>query len=212
MLRQFPFLSRFSSKLVYELLPGAIISGVGGIMLNQYYVKPPVAVTVAVPASAEIVQAMHNEQTRLIDYLAKTNEARPQIEAVAHQDSTEPEPAEPQVARTAKPAEAKAGRAEKSEKRMASKPQRQTPAGQPLQLTQAPSSTPSAQPTVQPMPAPPVTAQRDDNVVIAKLRDITTTVQQIPARVRSAVTWSPDDFPPRPPMPVIGQNFLKASL
>jgi hypothetical protein len=215
MLRQFPFLSRLSSKLVYELLPGAIISGVGGIMLNQYYVKPPVAVTVAAPASAEIVQAMHSEQTRLIDYLAKTSEARPQAPAAAPQDGAESRPAESAVvARTTKSPEAKAVRTEKSEKRIASKPPRQAPVGQPLQLTQTATNATAVQPATQPKPAPAAAAapQRDDNVVVAKLRDVTTTVQQIPARVRSAVTWSLDDFPPRPPMPVIGQNFLKASL
>lgn len=213
MLRQFPFLPRFYSKLVYELLPGAIISAVGGILLNQYYVRPPVAVTVAASSNVEIVQAMHSEQSRQIDTLTKTSEARPQIEAMAQQDSTEPKPAEPAVAaRMAKPAEAKAPRAEKSEKQIASKPHRRAPAGQPLLLTQMARSTPSAQPAVQPMPAPPVTAQRDDDVMVAKLRDVTSTVQRIPARVRSAMTWSFDDFPPRPPAPIPGRNLLSASM
>jgi hypothetical protein len=212
MLRQFPFLSRFYSKLVYELLPGAIISGVGGILLNQYYVKPPVAVTVAAPASAEIVQAMHSEQTRLIDYLARTSEARPQAEAAAPQDGAASKPAESVVAaRPIKSTEAKAARAEKPEKRVASKPQRQVLAGEPLQLTQMTSHAAPVSPVAQPAPAP-VAAPRDDNVMVAKLRDVTTTVQQIPARVRSAVAWPFDDFPPRPPLPVPGTNFLKAAM
>jgi hypothetical protein len=160
-----------------------------------------VAVTVAAPASAQIVQAMHNEQTRLIDYPAKTAEAPAQTDVAPPQDSIESRPAEPAVvAHTTRSAETKAARADKPEKRIASKPQRQAPAGQPLQLTQMASH------------AAPVTAPRDDNMLVAKLRDVTTAVQQIPARVRSAVTWSLDDFPPRPPMPVIGQNFLKASM
>lgn len=206
MLRQFPFLSRFYSKLLYEMLPGAIISALGGILLNQYYVRPPAAVTVAAPVSAEIVQAMHNEQTRLIDYLAKNGEARPQA-AAAPLDSAELKPAEPAVAVLAtKPAGTKTARAEKPEKRVASKPRQEPPVGPPLQLAQMANGASPVQ------PAPPVAAPRDDNMLVAKLRDVTATVQHIPARIRSAVTWSFDDFPPRPPAPVMGQNFLKASM
>jgi hypothetical protein len=137
--------------------------------------------------------------------LTKTGEARPQADAAAPQDGAETKPAEPVIAALpVRSTEPKTARAEKPEKRMASKPQRPAPVGQPLQLTPTASNTAPVSPAA---PAP-----RDDNMLVARLRDVTTTVQQIPARVRSAVTWSFDDFPPRPPAPVIGQNFLKASM
>jgi hypothetical protein len=195
MLRKLSGLSRLSSKLMFELLPGAAVSALGGLLLNQYYIKPPVAPQAAAvsPASAEIVQVVRDEQARFFAYLKKDED-------------------EKAAAREPKP-EAKivASAAHAVEKRNA-KPQRtaKAPVGQPLQLTAMASYSAPAQPVA---PAPVAAATTQDNVLVAKWRDVTTTVQQIPTRVRSAATgWFSDEAPPRPPAPIPGQNFLNASM
>jgi hypothetical protein len=69
MLQQFPSLSRFYSKLFYELLPAAIASAVGGMIFN-HYAKMPVAVpqaAVAAPASAEMIQMARDEHALFVN-------------------------------------------------------------------------------------------------------------------------------------------------
>lgn len=117
MLRKFPSLSKFYSKLFYELLPAAIASAVGGMVFNHYakasVAAPPVAVVS--PASAELLQMVRDEHALLVDYLRKNAETRQQAELAVEQDAKRVSAAE-QTAREARTVEVRALAAHATEK------------------------------------------------------------------------------------------------
>ena len=217
MLRKFPSLSKFYSKLFYELLPAAIASAVGGMVFN-HYTKAPVAtppVAVVSPASAELLQMVRDEHALFVDYLKKNAETRQQAELAAEQDAKRVSAAE-QTAREARTAEARALAAratEKSEKKLAAKqpaphPDRAIP-GEPLQLHATATVAAPVQPAA-PLLAP--SSHRDEGFIMTKLRSTATTVESIPSWVRSASDWFSSGAPPRPPAELPQRNFLKASM
>jgi hypothetical protein len=219
MLRQFPFVSRFFSKLFYELLPAAIISGVGGMLFSHYvnpfshYASPPIATPAAIetPVSAEMIQMVRDEHGLIVDYLKKYTEARQQADRAAEQEARRVKAAE--RAATARPAETRAvaiaaHMAEKPETRVpARQPARypdKTGTGEPLRMV---SLAPQVQPVVQPA-VPPVrlvtpAADSDDNIVKIKLRVVAATVEGIPFFGSSVAEWLSGDVPP-PALPPVG--------
>jgi hypothetical protein len=219
MLRKFPSLSRFYSKLFYELLPAAIASAVGGMVFN-HYTKAPVAtppVAIVSPASAEMLQMVRDEHAVFVDYLKKNAETRLQAELAAEQDAKRISVAE-QAAREARAAETHAlalaaHATERPEKKLAVRqptpyPDKVVPS-EPLQLHAMTTVTAPVQ------PAPPLAASpmhRADSVIMAKLRGAAATVERVPSWVRSATDWFSGDAPPRPPAELSPRNFLKASM
>jgi hypothetical protein len=219
MLRKFPSLSRFYSKLFYELLPAAIASAVGGMVLNHYTKAPTATPPVAIvsPASTELLQMVRDEHAVFVDYLKKNAETRQQAELAAEQDAKRVSVAE-QTAREARAAEARAlalaaHATEKSEKKVAAKqpaphPDKTVP-GEPLQLHAMAAVTAPIQP-VAPITTPP--SHSDESFIMTKLRSTAATVESIPSWVRSAADWFSGGAPPRPPAELPPRNFLKASM
>ena len=219
MLARFPALSRFYSKLLYELLPAAIASAVGGMVFN-HYAKAPVATPAAAivsPASAELLQMVRDEHAVFVDYLKKNAETRQQAELAAEQDAKRISAAE-QAAREARAAEARAlalaaHATEKPDRKLAAKqpllhPDRAVPS-EPLQLHAVAAVTAPVSPAAT-ITAPPTYS--DDSFIMAKLRGATATVESIPSWVRSATDWFTGSDPPRPPAELSPRNFLKASM
>jgi hypothetical protein len=211
MLRNFPSLSRFFSKLLYGLLPAAIASVVGG-MLFSHYARPSVVTTTAAigtPASAEAMQMMRDEHALIVNYLQKHTEARQQADLTAEQDmlrSKATEQAAILAALEERAAETKAPAiaayvAEKPKKMVAAKqPPRvldKVVVGEPLQLLHTANAATQIQPVGQPtaLPARLVTpaARSDDNIVKAKFHEVTAMVERIPLWVHSVREWFSDD-------------------
>jgi hypothetical protein len=219
MLRKFPSLSKFYSKLFYELLPAAIASAVGGMVFNHYTKAPVVTPPVAVvsPTSAELLQMVRDEHALFVDYLKKNAETRQQAELAAEQDAKRVSAAE-QTAREARAAEARAlalaaHATEKSEKKVAAKqssphPDKAVPS-EPLQLHAMATVAAPVQPTA---PLPANSSHGDEGFVMAKLRSTAATIESIPSWVRSAADWFSAGAPPRPPVELPQRNFLKASM
>jgi hypothetical protein len=211
MLRNFPSLSRFFSKLLYELLPVAIASVVGGILFNQYArtsVVTPAAV-IGAPASVETMQMMRDEHALIVNYLQKYTEARQQADLAAEQDmlrSKATEQAAILAALEERAAETKALAlaayvVKKPKKLIAEKqPPRvldKVVVGAPLQLVHTASAATQIQPVGQPtaLPARLVTpaARSDENLVKAKLHEVTAMVERIPLWVHSVREWFSGD-------------------
>jgi hypothetical protein len=219
MLRRCPSLSRFYSKLFYELLPAATASAVGGMVFNHYTKAPvaPPAAAIVSPASAELLQMVRDEHAVFVDYLKKNAETRQQAELAAEQDAKRISAAE-QAAREARAAETRAlalaaHAAEKPDRKLAAKqpalhPDRAIPS-EPLQLHAMAAITAPLQPAAA-LTAPPT--HGDDGFIMAKLRGATATVESIPSWVRSATDWFVGGAPPRPPAELSPRNFFKASM
>ena len=211
MLRKFPSLSRFFSKLLYELLPAAIVSVVGGMLFSQY-TRPAVVAPTAVigtPASVEAMQMMRDEHALIVNYLQKYTEVRQQADLAAEQDmlrSKATEQAAILAALEERAAETKALAlaayvAKKPKKLIAEKqPPRvldKVVVGAPLQLVHTASAATQIQPVGQPtaLPARLVTpaARSDENLVKAKLHEVTAMVERIPLWVHSVREWFSGD-------------------
>src|SRR5882672_7347434 len=68
-----PLLKRFAAKLVVDVLPATFVSVLGGVIIAQYQLNHASASRPAteqvVPASAEMMQLVHDEHAAIIDYL-----------------------------------------------------------------------------------------------------------------------------------------------
>jgi hypothetical protein len=226
MLQNFPFLSRFFSNLLYELLPAAIASVIGAMLISHHVrmsVMPPAA-AVATPASAHMMQLVRDEHQLIVNYLKKENETRQQSDRAAEQDMLRSKAAEEAAVLAASEAIAAESRALAIAARAAAKPERKVAAkppahnskkivaAAPLQLDSMTNAAPANQPPRQSIvasaravtPAP----QSDENIVTAKLHDFAALVERIPVWARSAAEW----LSPRPLSHLLDRNILKASL
>lgn len=72
-------LLRFLAKVVFEIVPAALASVVGGILFTHYQMgyggTPKPAVEQAAPASAEMVRLLRDEHAAIVDYLKAQTEA-----------------------------------------------------------------------------------------------------------------------------------------
>lgn len=195
MLRPFPRLPRLYSKLLCELVPGALVCALGALLLNQYYFKPPGGPAAA--AGSDIVQVVRDEQARFLAYLKDEPAGERAVPPAPDKTALESRPA-------SKPLTA----AEGAPKRSARPAVRRTTtvAGQPLQIATAPADAQTqtqAQAQAQAAAQPPAAPR--ENIVLAKWRDVSGAVQQLPARVRSTASgWFAETAPPRPPEPIPG--------
>jgi hypothetical protein len=68
-----PLLLRFFTKLLFDIMPAALASIVGGILFTHYQMgyagAPRPAVEQAVPASAEMIQLLRDEHAAIVDFL-----------------------------------------------------------------------------------------------------------------------------------------------
>jgi hypothetical protein len=213
MLRKFPFLSRFFSKLLYGLLSAAIASVVGG-MLFSHYARPSVVTTTAAigtPASMETMQMMRDEHALIVNYLQKDTEARQQADLAAAQEMLRSKATEQAAVLVAREERAAQTKAFNIATHVAAKPGRKVAAkqpvqvldkvavGEPLQLVNMASVATQIQPVGQP-PAPPArfvtpAARSDENVIKTKLREVTATMERVPLWVHSVTEWFSGDVP-----------------
>jgi hypothetical protein len=221
MLRQFPFVSRFFSKLFYELLPAAIISGVGGMLFSHYvnpfshYASPPIATPAAIetPVSAEMIQMVRDEHGLIVDYLKKYTEARQQADRPAKQEARRIKAVERAAMLAGREMRAAETRAVVTGAHIAAKPETKVAKKQPAQYPdkaeplRMASLAPQVQSVVQPA-VPPVrlvtpAADSDENIVKIKLGVVAGTVERIPFLGSSVAEWVSGDVPP-PPLPPVG--------
>ncbi len=90
-----PLLLRFLAKLVFDILPAALASVIGGILFTHYQsgfarAPKPVAAQVA-PASAEMVQLLRDEHAAIVDFLKAQMAAEKARLAAADQESARSE-------------------------------------------------------------------------------------------------------------------------
>jgi len=67
-----PLLRRLLAKLVIDVLPAALTSVIGGLLITQYqfnHAGPRLPAEQAAPASAEMVQLVRDEHAAIMDYL-----------------------------------------------------------------------------------------------------------------------------------------------
>src|SRR5580704_4544017 len=68
-----PLLRRFLAKLVIDVMPAALTSVIGGVLITQYQFQHAVqqrpVTEQAAPATAEMVQLVRDEHAAVMDYL-----------------------------------------------------------------------------------------------------------------------------------------------
>ena len=181
MLRTIPFATRLFSRLVTQLVPAALVTGVGILLLSNLAKSPdttPPAPSVEAAINAEAVFKITPREPEAPASAAAIKSAAPRA-VVA------PKQVVGATVNTALPP-----RRPVSDQQVASAPA-------PLPIVQIP-----AQPQVA------ATAPAEDNSVMGKLRSATASAQRIPQwTARSVAGWFSADTPPRPPASVPTQNF-----
>jgi hypothetical protein len=175
-----PFATRLLSRLLTQLVPAALVTGVGVLLLSNLAKAPDTT-----PPAASVETAIN-------------------AEAVFTITPREPKAPPPPAIKSAAP------RAVAAPKQTAAAVNTTLPPRRPVsdqQVSSAPAPLPTVQIPAPPQVA--VTAPVEDNSVMGKLRSATATVQRIPQwTARSVAGWfSAEAPPPRPPASVPTQNF-----
>ena len=188
MFRNHPLVARLLPRLLYQLVPAALVTTVGVLLLSNLAKvsdTPPVTAPVETAINAEAVfKIVPREPVEEAPAEAKPDAKR----LAATRAAANPKPP---AAGTASPASRKAANE-------AATPRQVAAVAAPLPIVQ--------------LPEQPATAAPDsDNTVMGKLRSASSAVQRIPQWAkRSVAGWfSSDAPPPRPPAPVPlpAQNF-----
>ncbi len=85
-----PLMARFLGKIVLDILPAALASVIGGFLFTQYQFGHAAAsrpLEQVAPASAEMVQMVHDEHAMIIDYL-KSQSAAERSRAAAEDEAS----------------------------------------------------------------------------------------------------------------------------
>jgi len=179
-LRTNPFAARLFSRLVTQLVPAALVTGIGILLLSNLAKTPDTT-----PPAASVETAIN-------------------AEAVFKITPREPEAPPPPAIKSAAPRAVAAPKQTAGTTVNTALPPRRPVSDQQV------ASVPAPLPTVQIAAQPPVPAAptADDSSVMGKLRSATATVQRIPQwAARSVAGWFSADTPPRPPAPVPTQNY-----
>jgi hypothetical protein len=192
--RNQPLVARLLPRLLYQLVPAALVTTVGVLLLSnlaRVSDTPPVPAAVETAINAEAVfKIMPREPVEEAPAEAKADAKR----LAAARAAANPKPP---VAGTVTPTSRKAVNE-------AAAPRQVAGVVAPLPIVQIPE-----QPIAQVPEQPAAAAPDSDNTVMGKLRSASTAVQRIPQwATRSVAGWfSADTPPPRPPAPVPAQNF-----
>jgi hypothetical protein len=182
-----PFVARLLPKLITQLVPAALVTALGVMLLSNLGKTPSAApdtppVEVAINADS-VFKITPREPVDDRDQdvgLGKTAGSKPAVKP------------KPLAANTVAPQSRKANE----------------PA--PRQVASAPAPLPIVQIPEQPQTSPARTPS-SDNAIVSSLRSATTTVQRIPQwAARSVAGWFTEGAPPRPPAPVPTRNFQAA--
>jgi hypothetical protein len=181
-LRTNPFAARLFSRLVTQLVPAALVTGFGILLLSNLAKTPDTTPVAAAPVETAInAEAVFKITPREPEEAPAAKSATPRIAATPKQTAVNT------VLPPRKPA---------SERQVASEHQV--------------ASVPAPLPIVQIPAQPQVTASSavEDHSVMGTLRNATAAVQRIPQwTARSVAGWFAADAPPRPPARVPTQNF-----
>jgi hypothetical protein len=167
-----PLMVRFLGKFVLEVLPAALASVIGGMLLAHYQLAHPAAGTVAVessaPASAEMVRLVQEEHAMIRDFLlAQSAAEKSQIAAADAADASAAGDAELAAAALRRSASVLAkpvplpparGRASVVAATTEAAPQGPLVIAQPIEVTAAASPSPFAPPAPIAPPPPPAAA------------------------------------------------------
>ena len=188
MLRTNPFAARLFSRLVTQLVPAALVTGVGILLLSNLARTPD-----ATPITAPVETAINAEAVFKIT--PREPEEAPAVKSVAPRLTAAPKQT---AVNTVLPPRKPASERQFAAERQVASERQVTSVPAPLPIVQIP-----AQPQVT------ASSAAEDNSVMGKLRNATATVQRIPQwTARSVAGWfSADAPPPRPPAPVPAQNF-----
>jgi hypothetical protein len=215
MLRKYPFLTRFGSKLLFEFLPATIASAIGAVLLSHYVrtsaTTPPTVI--ADPASAEMLQMARDEHARIVVYLEQNGEARLLADVAAEKEMARIKAsarAAMLAAQKARAAETRAAAlaASVGDKSVTKVSARQLVHGsegtaavrQPLQLVDVANGT-VQNPPVASTASPAARAVREeDNLLVTKWHETTSAVERVPGWVRSMVERLSDNIPPLSPL------------
>lgn len=190
MFRNHPLVARLLPRLLYQLLPAALVATVGVLLLSNL---ARVSDTPPVPAAVET--AINTEAVFKIIPREPVEEAPAEAKAdakrLAAARAVNPKP----VAGTVAPPSRKAVNEPAAPRQVAVAP---------LPIVQIPE-----QPMAQIPEQPAAAAPDSENTVMGRLRSASTAVQRIPQwATRSVAGWfAADAPPPRPPEPVPAQNF-----
>jgi hypothetical protein len=183
--RNHPLVARLLPRLLYQLVPAALVTTVGVLLLSSL-----AKVSDAPPVTAPVETAINGEAVFKIvprEPVEATADAKQDAKRVAaSRASVNPKPV---AASTATPPSRKTANEPATSRQVAS-------AAAPL-------------PLVPDQPQPAAATADSENTVMSKLRSATTAVQRIPQwATRSVAGWfSADVPPPRPPASVPRQNF-----
>jgi hypothetical protein len=186
LLQNNPLIARLFPKLIYQLVPAALVTGVGILLLSNL-AKAPSAARETVPAAVAInAEAVF---TATPQEPAKVQAAEP---AAATRPAVKPKAV---AANAATPSR---------------KPANESAA--PRQVASVPAPLPTVQIPGQPVVAEAATAPSSETGVMSKLRSATAKVQQLPQWAASSVAgWFSEETPPRPPASVPVEN-VQASM
>jgi hypothetical protein len=179
-----PLVARLLPKLITQLVPAALVTAVGVMLLSSLGKTPNTA-----PDTPPVEAAINAESVFKIT----------PREAVAEQDQDAGNTA---GSRAVKP-KPLAANTVTPQSRKASEPT-------PRQVASAPAPLPIVQIPEQPQTSPGQ-ARNSDNAVVSGLRSATATVQRIPQwAARSVAGWFTEQAPPRPPAAVPTRNLPTA--
>ena len=184
-----PLVARLLPKLITQLVPAALVTAVGVMLLSNLGKTPS-----AVPDTPPVEVAINAESVFKMT----------PREAVAEQDQDAGKAA---GSRAVKP-KPLAANTVTPQSRKANEPA-------PRQVASAPALLPIVQIPEQPQTSPaqtsPAQARNSENVVVSGLLSATATVQRIPQwAARSVAGWFTEGAPPRPPAPVPTRNLQTA--
>jgi hypothetical protein len=189
-----PHFSRLASKLAFQLVPAAIVSAVGIILLGSL-AKAPDPTSVAAPA-VTVIQA---EATfRVIPRQAADTETDNTDDADARRaKAAAPRPAKPKAAAAKEPA---------PQQRKVAAVEAATPA--PAEPPPAPAAP---QPGTANTTASPA-ASDGGNFIVTGWQRVTAAAERLSRWAQPPSEWFERSAPPRPPAPIPERNFVDVSL
>lgn len=203
--RVLAFISKMSSRFFYELLPVALASVAGAMLVNNINrpISPSVVVQAPAPAADAVLQTLRDEHELVVDYLKRDAEAkRPDADKVrAIEPPYAPPPPE------SRPAKARLAVESKAWPLPPPRPAPEAVPGEPLLLGANPTVTSPASTSAPPPDGWPAGWPIRRPHVARAVRDFVVNVALLPGRALEA--GLPDDWP-RPPLPPLESSLTSS--
>jgi len=178
-----PLLMRFFAKLVLDILPAALASMIGGLVLTHYQLGNAfwgtTAAEQAAPASVEMMQLLRDEHASIVEFLKAQMAAEKTRRAEEDRETRVVAEAKPAAAAPARRAVVAAGAPKRVASRTAPVPGAAPPAGPPIMIVQAEHDE-----TVEP-------ASRDTDSLLGKTMELKDRVVDATQRAVAAIGGIP---------------------